>query len=56
MMPSILLVDDDEGDAEFVLRAFRKYKVANPLIYAPDGVSALEILGGKPGATPLPTP
>jgi CheY-like chemotaxis protein len=38
---SILLVEDDEVDAETVRRALRELKVANPLDRVPDGEDAL---------------
>ena len=44
----ILLVEDDDGDAKAVARAFRRAKVANPIVRARDGVEALEILRGNP--------
>lgn len=42
----ILLVEDDDVDAEAVERAFRKHRIANPITRAVDGVEALEILRG----------
>lgn len=48
---TVLLVEDDDFDVEAVIRAFRKAKVANPVVVAEDGVEALEMLrgdGGKP--------
>lgn len=56
MIPSILLVDDDEIDAEIVKRAFQQQKIANPLIHTTDGIKALEILRGKTGIAPLLKP
>ena len=41
---TILLVEDDEVDAEAVLRAFKKAKIENPIMIAQDGVEALEIV------------
>jgi CheY-like chemotaxis protein len=46
---NILLVEDDDGDAMAVERAFRKARVANPIMRAVDGVEALEILRGVDG-------
>lgn len=46
---NILLVEDDDGDAKAVTRAFNKAKVANPIIRAYDGIEALEILRGENG-------
>ncbi len=43
---SILLVEDDDIDAESVKRALKKLKVGNALVRARDGVEALEMLDG----------
>lgn len=40
----ILLVEDDDGDAKAVERAFRKEQLPNPIVRAVDGVEALEVL------------
>jgi CheY-like chemotaxis protein len=55
-IPTILLVDDDEVDAELVSRAFRQHKIANPLIHAMDGLCALAILRGETEVAPLLKP
>ncbi len=52
----ILLVEDDDVDAELVERAFAKNKIANPLHRARDGVEALDMLRGTNGRDPVPTP
>lgn len=44
---NILLVEDDDGDAKALQRAFRKIKIANTIFRATDGVEALEILKGS---------
>jgi CheY-like chemotaxis protein len=41
---TILLVEDDDIDAKTVERAFKKLRIANPIIRAKDGVMALEVL------------
>jgi len=41
---NILLVDDDDGDAQAVQRAFRKAKIGNSFARAVDGLAALELL------------
>ncbi len=41
---TILLAEDDDIDAKIVERAFRKLRIANPIIRAKDGVMALELL------------
>ena len=43
---TIVLVEDDDGDARAVQRAFRKAKVANLMLRAVDGVEALTMLRG----------
>ena len=40
----ILLVEDDDGDAKAVTRAFAKANIGNPIIRAQDGVEALAYL------------
>jgi two-component system response regulator len=41
---AILLVEDNDDEAELTLRAFRQAKIVNPIVRARDGVEALEIL------------
>ncbi len=41
---NILLVEDDEVDVMNVKRAFKKYKITNPLYIAGNGIEALEML------------
>ncbi|MDB5522240.1 MAG: two-component system response regulator [Rhizobium sp.] len=53
---NILLVEDDDGDAKAVQRAFAKAKIANPIVRAIDGVEALEMLKGENGRTRLISP
>lgn len=52
----ILLVEDDEIDAEAILRAFRKQKIGNPITVVSDGVDALNLLRGTHGHAKLPYP
>lgn len=52
----ILLVEDDDGDAKAVQRAFTKAKIANPITRAIDGQDALEMLRGENGRSPLEAP
>ncbi len=42
----ILLVEDDDGEAKAVQRAFVKARIANPIVRALDGIEALEVLRG----------
>lgn len=53
---SILLVEDDDGDAKAMQRAFNRAKIANPLRRAIDGFAALEILRGENGKDKLAPP
>jgi two-component system, response regulator len=41
---AILLVEDNDDEAELTLRAFRQAKIVNPIIRARDGVEALDYL------------
>ena len=41
---NILLVEDDEVDVMNVRRAFRQFRIMNPVFLASDGVEALEML------------
>lgn len=41
---SILLVEDDDIDAQGIKRALRQLKVANPLYRARDGIEGLEMM------------
>jgi CheY-like chemotaxis protein len=53
---NILLVDDDDGDAKAVHRAFQKAKIANPIIRAVDGMEALDMMRGANGKARPPSP
>ncbi len=52
----ILLVEDDDGDAQALTRAFRKAQIPNPIVRAVDGQEALEILRGVNGKTKPSSP
>jgi CheY-like chemotaxis protein len=43
---TVLLVEDDDIDAETVIRSFKQMKIVNPVRHARDGEEALEILRG----------
>ena len=53
---NVLLVEDDEIDAEAIRRAFEKARIANPLHHVVDGVAALKRLRGEDGQPPLGRP
>jgi CheY-like chemotaxis protein len=53
---NILLVEDDDGDAKSVHRAFGAAKIVNPLVRAVDGIDALDILRGTNGRTKIAAP
>jgi CheY-like chemotaxis protein len=48
---NILLVEDDDGEAKALQRAFRKARIANNIVRASDGIEALEMLRGTNGKT-----
>ena len=52
----ILLIEDDEIDAEAIQRAFRKQRIANPFTVVPDGIEALNALRGEAGHERVPRP
>lgn len=49
---NILLVEDDEVDVMNVKRAFKKYRITNPLYVAGNGIEALKMLNPQNGETP----
>ena len=49
---NILLVEDDEVDVMNVKRAFSKYKIANPLYVAGNGLEALAMLQSSADSPP----
>lgn len=52
----VLLVEDDDSDAQAMRRSLDKAKIANPIRRAVDGVEALEILRGSNGKEKLLAP
>ncbi len=53
---TILLLEDDDGDAKAIQRALRKAKVVNTIVRAIDGVEALEMIEGNHAQKPLTEP
>ncbi len=51
---TVLLVEDNVVDVMAVRRAFKKHKIANPLVLATDGVEALELLRNADQPVPRP--
>jgi two-component system, response regulator len=45
--PTILLVEDNDDDADLTVMAFHHAKITNPLIRARDGVEAVDYLFGR---------
>ena len=52
----ILLVEDDEIDAEAIVRAFRRQQLTYSLTRASDGFEALHLLRGQNGYNPVSQP
>ncbi len=44
---NVLVVDDDEVDVMMIQRAFERTKVVNKIVFASDGIEALELLRGE---------
>jgi CheY-like chemotaxis protein len=52
----ILLVEDDDVDAEAIIRGFQSQRIANPFTIVPDGIEAFHALRGTNGRPRLPRP
>lgn len=53
---TIMLVEDDQIDAEAIQRAFRRARIANPIVVLSDGLAALDCLRGRGEFPPPPNP
>jgi CheY-like chemotaxis protein len=53
---NILLVEDDDGDARALQRAFKKAAILFPIVRAVDGTEALDILKGENGKEKISSP
>ncbi|MBY6059074.1 response regulator [Leisingera daeponensis] len=51
---NIILVEDDDGDAKALRRAFERARMANPVTRFADGVDALAYLRGEMNQVPPP--
>ncbi|MEI4470410.1 response regulator [Frigidibacter sp. MR17.24] len=49
---NLILVEDDDGDAKAIHRAFSRARIANPIVRVHDGVEALAYLRGETGTPP----
>lgn len=52
----ILLVEDDDVDAEMITRAFQRQNTSYKFTVVQDGIEALKILRGETSTSPLPKP
>ena len=53
---TFLLVEDDDVDVRAMQRAFKRMKIANPIVVARDGLEAMEHLRGENGREKLQRP
>jgi len=53
---NVLLVEDDDVDAETVIRGLSKRRISNPVIHALDGLEALDYLRGTGGRSRVARP
>lgn len=54
--PTILVVDNDEFDQICFKRVWQTLRFSNPVVYANDGIDALEKLRGEQGQKKIPQP
>jgi CheY-like chemotaxis protein len=53
---TVLLVEDNDVDVEGIRRAFRRQRIANPIVVARDGIEALDRLRGTNGSAGIARP
>jgi CheY-like chemotaxis protein len=53
---TVLLVEDDDGDARALQRSFKKASISFPIVRAVDGIEALEFLKGANGKQKISSP
>jgi len=53
---NILLIEDDDGDAKAIVRAFQKSKIAHTILRVVDGIEALDMLKGTNGREKISPP
>lgn len=54
--PHILLIEDDDVDAEAMIRAFKQHRVSSPVTHVVDGIEALATLRDNQAKQPLSYP
>ena len=52
----VLLVEDDDVDAEVVTRSFNSLRITNPITIARNGIEAIKMLRGEDGYQRVPRP
>ncbi|MEM8771359.1 MAG: response regulator [Pseudomonadota bacterium] len=53
---TLLVVDDDQVDRIIMTRALHSLRIANPVVFASDGLEALDYLRGTNGTTAIARP
>jgi len=52
----VLLIEDDDVDAEYIVRNLRELEFPNPITIVTNGVEAIHVLRGDEAHKPLPPP
>jgi len=53
---NVLLVEDDDVDAEYIVRSMRELGFPNPITIVANGLEAIHVLRGDEAHKPLPRP